>query len=241
MKNRRFGQLIGLTGLLIVATLSYFHFQDTPKEQAARQHLNDLLGQANADETPDAFGLPIAPPLNLSSPEQSPEQPPTPAPSSTPFPGPELLFGLPMPSTDIAIEETSQHYVLRVPLKKAEDSSSVKVEVTPHRIELSGKTGSEEEGESFSSSFMQTFTTSQEVLPDQVHRRTEQIDGKTELVITIPKKGNSAAPSLPDYAGINDEDFRYNQPQNPFVPPNVPANGADNNSSPLDTYMNRVF
>jgi hypothetical protein len=225
MRNRRFILIAGLTGLLIAAALFYFRFQDTPKELAARQHLNDLLGQANANE-----------PENNTGPA---ETEPSPAPMA---PEPDLFFGMPMPTTDIAIEETSDHYVLRIPLKKAEDSSDVKVDVTPHRIEVSGQTSSETAGQSASSSFMQAFTTNQEVLPNQVHRRTEQAEGKTELIITIPKKANSGTTAtLPDYAGINDDDLRPTPSQNELVPPNAPASGSDSNSNPLDTYMNRVF
>lgn len=213
MKNRRFILLAVLAGAL--AVLLYSVFQGTPQEVAARQHLNDLLGQASANEP-------------------QPEQEPFKLPESD-----HSLFGFPMPTTDITVEETSSNYVLRIPLASPEDSSAVKLNVTPHRIEVSGQTGSKTDGQSFSSSFMQAFSTSQEVLPDQVHRLTEQNGGKTELVITIPKKAGSEAKTIPDYPGLDDEPVNGPFPEEGGPPPLQPP--PENNGSPLDTFSNRVI
>jgi hypothetical protein len=222
MKNR--GLIPGSIFAGIVVILIYASFQEKPQEAVARQHLNDLLGQASPNEP-------------LSSPQQ-------------PLKLPEVdqsFFGFPMPTTDITVEETSSSYVLRIPLASAEDSSSVKLNVTPHRIEVSGQTGSKTEGQSFSSSFMQAFSTHQEVIPDQVHRMTEQNGNQTELVITIPKKSGGKTSTEQNYDGFepgsdpgSDNDESSPRPieeeGNPAIePPPV------NNGNPLDTYSNRFI
>lgn len=220
MRNRRLILIAGLIGLLTAATLLYFGFHDAPRELAARRHLNDLLGQANANE-----------------PEQEPGQEPEgfPAFPSLPPGNDNLFFGLPMPTTEVDVEETASSYVLRVPLASPEDSDSVKLNVNPHRIEVSGQTGSKEGSSSMTSSFMQSFSTSQEVLPDQVQRSTEQNGDRTELVITIPKKTSGEVLSTPnEYPELNDEPPREGSPPMLEPPP-------ENNGSPIDTFSNRVI
>jgi hypothetical protein len=214
MKSRGLILFILFAGIL--AILLYATFQEKPQEAAARQHLNNLLGQANADEPLSETQQP----LRLPEVDQS-------------------FFGFPVPATDITVEETPSSYVLRIPLASAEDSSSVKLNVTPHRIEVSGQTGSKTEGQSFSSSFMQAFSTNHEVMPDQVHRLTEQHGKQTELVITIPKKSGGKASTESNISGFKDDEF-VQQPieeeSSPAVePPPV------NNGNPLDTFSNRVI
>lgn len=215
MRNRRLILIAGLIGLLTAATLLYFGLHNAPRDLAARRHLNDLLGQANASE-----------------PEQEPEGFPA-------FPGPpegnDLFFGLPMPTTEVDVEETPSSYVLRVPLASPEASSAVKLNVTPHRIEVSGQTGSKEGGSSITSSFMQAFSTSEEVVPDQVQRATEQNGDQTELVITIPKKtSGEGRPTPNEYPELNDQPQREGGP--PMLEPPL-----DNNGNPLDTFSNRMI
>jgi hypothetical protein len=205
----------------ILAILLYVSFQENPQEAAARQHLNDLLGQANTDEplseTQEPFRLPEV--------DQS-------------------FFGFPMPATDIKVEETARSYVLRIPLASAEDSSSVKLDVTPHRIQVSGQTGSKTEGQSFSSSFMQAFSTNQEVIPDQVHRSMEQNGKQTELVITIPKKGGGSTgteSNFPNFgSGFNDNDSIQRPIEEEESDPAVESPSV-NKGNPLDTSSNRVI
>lgn len=216
MKRRRFNGLLIVASLLLLALL-FVSWRQSPQQVAARQHLNNLLGQADASEPPAEsrpFTAPALPDLGMN-----------------PF------SALPMPKTDVAVEETSSQYVLRVPLASPEDSGAVKLNVTPHRIEISGQSGGKENGSSFSASFMQAFTTSQEVLPDQVHRLTEKNGDKTELVITIPKKQGGTASSKGDLPDLDEDQA---QPiQTPVVPPANPS--QEGNPNPLDTFSNKVI
>lgn len=224
MRNRRAAGLYTLMGAALLLAVTLLWQGSSPNE--ARQHLDNLLGQANANgpeaepapETPTAPALPD--PLKLPEMENS-------------------IFGMPVPTTDIMVEETSSAYVLRVPLAKPEDSTAIKVEVSPHRIEVSGQTGSQSEGQTVSSSFMQTFSTSQEVVPGQVHRQTEQNGKQIELVITIPKKvGGEARSSEAEDSlqGPQSDPLSPDENPAPVLQPPLPPNDA-----PLDTFGNRMI
>ncbi|WP_373532991.1 hypothetical protein [Vampirovibrio sp.] len=218
MKSRGLILFSILAGML--AILLYASFQEKPQEAAARQHLNNLLGQASANEM-------------LPEPQESLKLPGV----------DQSFFGFPMPTTDITVEETSSKYVLRIPLAAAEDSSSVKLNVTPHRIEVSGQTGTKTDGQSFSSSFMQAFSTHQEVLPDQVHRMTEQNGDQTELVITIPKKGGSKTSAESGDGGFDHFDHQDEADERLIQPNDSPAIEPPpvHDGNPLDTYSNRFI
>ncbi len=230
MRNRRVAGLTVFTGaaLLLAVTLLW----QGSSSNDARQHLDNLLGQANANG-PEAEAAPEA--------EATPEAAAPSLPDPLKFPDLEnSIFGMPVSTTDIMVEETSSAYVLRVPLAKPEDSSAIKVEVSPHRIDVSGQTGSQSDGQTVSASFMQTFSTAHELVPGQLHRQTEQNDKQTELVITIPKKAGGEAKSPSDEDGLGEEESDPLSPdenQAPTLqPPPMPTN-----DSPLDTFSNRMI
>ncbi|WP_303672583.1 Hsp20/alpha crystallin family protein [Vampirovibrio chlorellavorus] len=225
MRNRRTAGLYVFTGAALL--LAVILLWQGASSNDARQHLDNLLGQASANG-PEGEAAPATPAPSLPDPLKFPDLE-------------NSIFGMPVPTTDIMVEETSSAYVLRVPLAKPEDSSAIKVEVTPHRIEVSGQTGSQSEGQTISSSFMQTFSTAQEVVPGQVYRQTEQNGKQTELVITIPKKVGGDAKSSAAEAGMGEgeEGTSLTPEENPapaLQPPPLPAN-----DSPLDTFSNRMI
>ncbi len=238
MRNRRLILVLSLTGFLVLTALMYLKFDAVSEETETRQKLNELLGEEQPlDRSNDAPEL--APLKSESAPATEAEPQAIKPEAGLPSPS-DLLFGFPTPQSDVGVEETSANYVIRVPLASEADSSSVKLNVTPHQIEISGQTGSQENGKSVQSSFMQTFTTSQEVLPDQVHRLTEKHGEQTELVITIPKKLSSKAPSLPEYPGLDDDGpAGAGNAQSQITPPSPPSDSG--NPNPLDTYSNRTF
>lgn len=173
MNTRRFPAWLPLAGLGTVLGLLVFlsgRWEQGAQQSAARNHLDTVLGQANGEAPPS-------------------DNPLSSGPAGFPEFNPPSVFNLGLPQTDsVTIEESPQRYVLRVPLAEAEDSGDVQLKVTPHHIEISGQTGRQGQGGHYRSSFMQAFTTPEEVMPDQVQRRTERREDKTELVITIPKK-----------------------------------------------------
>lgn len=214
--------LLGLlTGLLLIAALMVLVIRQATGEYSAREKLNHLLGQTqpewpeqqNSDETP-----PMPPPEMPALPENNG--------------GGGSFFGLPlpMPQAGVYVQETNESYILRIPLADPKDASSIKLNVTANRIEVSGQTGSKEDGASVSSSFMQAFTTSQELLPGQISRRTEQNGENTQIVITIPKKQATSGPG-DDYQTPGS---RNSQPDNNELPPEAPTN-------PLDGVENKVI
>lgn len=192
MSKRRKILLIGIAGMLALFSLLVIGLRHGSEDMAARQKLDNVLGQAEE-----------------SSPETSPftpyEPPAPPAPSTTPsappgFPGFPLTNPTAgMPDSGVDVQEYPTEYVLRIPLTNPADARNVKVNVTPHHIEVSGKIGRREQGVSFTSSFVQSFSTSQTVLPNKVTQKTEKNGAKTDLVITIPKAhgGPSNAAPLP--------------------------------------------
>lgn len=219
MSQRRKILLFILTGLILIPALVMFGTRQASSDNAARQKLDNLLGQTEP-EWP-----------NATEPQASPFPMETPAPDL-----PDLnsgsFFGLPlpMPQAGVDVQETQDSYILRIPLADPKDASSIRLNVTANRIEVSGQTGSKENGTTVTSSFMQAFTTSQEVLPGQITRKTEQNGENTAMVITIPKKqGGSDDPLLP--GGKDDE----SQPDNNNDLP------TDPNANPLDGVENKVI
>lgn len=176
--------LLGLIALLVVGSL--FFTRGDSHEQAARQKLDSVLGtdsnSGNLSELPPA---------------QNPGGPDSNAPMLPP--GWDLSNMFHMPDVGVQVQETPQAYTLRIPLADPKDESSVKLSVNPHHIEVSGQSGTQKDGASMTSSFMQSFTTASELLPDKISKKQEKKGSQTELVITIPKKnpGQSASPNRP--------------------------------------------
>lgn len=97
----------------------------------------------------------------------------------------------------IGMNETEKAYELRLPIDNPDDARNVSVEVSPHRVQVSGKRifRTPDGQQTGSSTFMQMFTTSAEVLPDKVTRIIENTDKGKQLVVTIPKKVPGQKPS----------------------------------------------
>jgi hypothetical protein len=201
MSKQRKILLTILAGTLALSIALMMGLQHKSHELAARDKLDSLLGQA--DETLPADNIPFTPyPSAPAAP--APSTPPsgsgTPNGSSQP---PGAGLGLPIlnpfaggiPDSGVDVQESPTAYVLRIPLLNAEDAHNVKANVTPHHIEISGNIGRREQNATYTSSFVQSFSTSQTVLPEKMTQKTVKSGDKTELVITIPKK-QSGQPSL---------------------------------------------
>jgi hypothetical protein len=182
-----------LASVFVVMSILWLLNRPSSTEATARHKLDNLLGQSST------------PPVLIP-------QPPEPR----RLPDFSKVFGLGMPETGVKIEETESNYTLRVPLADPNDATQVQLDVTPHRIAISGQTGRRDNGLSVTSSFMQSFSTSQEVLPDQISRKMEKHDEQTELVITIPKK--AGATSTPTAPSTKSDPQTPNQPASPELP-----------------------
>lgn len=193
------GLAIGFLILLVLAVLQF----SGSRERQARHTLDRMLEGADSapeQSLPDAAG----PPGNSPHAQRDQED-------GWSIPGfgghGGGLFDMPFSAlgdTGVEVRETPDRYILRVPVTKPGDADSIRLNVAPHRIEVSGQSGSGKEGAMVRSSFMQSFSTSDEVLPGAVQRRTEKRNDRTELVIIIPKKHagqgveNRQAESPPD-------------------------------------------
>ena len=110
------------------------------------------------------------------------------------------LFGqfnlAPQPAGGVSVQETDKAYELRVPVQNPEDAQNVSVQVDPHRIQISGKITyrSPDGHQTGSSSFMQMFPTTSEVLPEKVTRAVQGKGADQTLLVTIPKKYPGKAP-----------------------------------------------
>lgn len=182
--NSTLRMMLTLTALILIAGLQGCSW--TRHESSARQKLDNLLGQA-----PES--VPLAPIPQAEEAQRLPD-----------WFGKPSLFGLPMPKAGVNVQETAEAYILRVPVATPGDADQVQVNVTPDRVEVSGQTGSQQGNLRSSSSFIQSFTTSQPVVPQKMSRKIEKVGEQNELVITIPKSGASkagpqaASPALPD-------------------------------------------
>jgi hypothetical protein len=222
MSKRRKILLGLLAGLVLLSTLLLIAVWHTTGDMTARQTLDHVLGQSQPS-LPDLDDNTPLVPLEDTSPV-------------LPDDHGGSFFGLPLPipQASVKVQETADSYILRIPLADPKDASSIKLNVTPNRIEVSGQTGTKENGASVTSSFMQSFTTSQEVLPGQITRKTEPHGNNTDVVITIPKKQRGAT---------NDN----NNPAPEMQPDSTPALPQDNNDmppappNPLDGVENKVI
>lgn len=145
-------------------------------ESPARQKLDNLLGQTPEQSPPSVETAPVAPDW---------------------FNKPNFL-GFPIPEA-VNVQEMANAYILRIPVASPGDADQVKINVSPSRIEVSGQTGSKHGNSSSSSSFFQSFTTSQPVLPNKMTKNVEKKGEQSQLVITIPKdpQASRSAKSLP--------------------------------------------
>ncbi len=171
MSQRRSILLALLAGILLLV----FFSRQPEQMQDARRKLDNVLGPSSSEHLPD-LSQEAAPPRSLGN-----------------FFG----FNIPMPDTGVDVQETPTAYLLKVPLAQASDADSIRLQVRPHRIEITGQSGRRQGGASVSSSFMQSFTTRQEVLPGKVSRKTESHGDAQTLVITIPKKTPGTVSSPP--------------------------------------------
>ncbi len=201
MSLKRTFAIGSLTSVFVLVSLFWLFNRPNATETAARHKLDNLLSQSSA---PPSVFIP---------------QPPEPR----RLPDFSRLFGLGLPETGVKVEETATSYVLRVPLADPNDATQVQLDVTPNRIAISGQTGRRDNGLSVTSSFMQSFATSQEVLPDQISRATEKSGEQTELVITIPKKAD-ATPSAKTPSKSETE----TPTPSPELPPQLPKELLDN-------------
>jgi hypothetical protein len=184
MSKQRKILLIILAGVIVITLGLIMGLRQGSHELAARHKIDSLLGQANDDVFPEDTS-PFTP---YSA---APATPPSPNSTASP-----LLAGI--PDSGVDVQESSTAYVIRIPLLTAEDARNVKVNVTPHHIELSGNIGRQQQNVIYSSSFVQSFSTSQTVLPEKMTQKTYKIGSQAELVITIPKKqGNQPNLSPP--------------------------------------------
>jgi len=183
--------------VLSLLALVWTHHGDEASEMAARQKLDNVLG-------PNDENLP-GPDINPFAKDFSPHEPVSPPAAKTPSENGPILPGFPnipglatlpnplggMLDNGVDVKESAEAYVIKVPINNPDDARNVKVNVETHHIEVSGQTGHQENGASFSSSFMQSFSTSQALLPEKMTQKTEKKGNRTELVITIPKKERS--------------------------------------------------
>lgn len=201
MKRRRLIPIALTVIVLMAALLTFTNLNTHQVEHQARQKLDSLLGQQTQpplplEEEPERFPpqgfQPVMPNRDNQEMESSNELDL----SNGQLPGLPFLI----PKTSVDVQESPDQYTLRVPLAAAEDAHEIRLQVEPHHVEISGKTGTRHEGAMMTTSFMQSFSTSEELLPDKVRKKTEQHDDLTEMVIIIPKKRsgqvkNSSQPS----------------------------------------------
>jgi hypothetical protein len=191
--------MLTLAALILMTGLLALNW--THHESSARQKLDNLLGK-----TPEP--LPLA--------EEAQALPDW-------FDKPNL-FGFSLPKTGVRVQETAEAYILRVPVATPGDADQVQVNVSPGRIEVSGQTGSQHGNMRSSSSFFQSFTTSQPVLPQKMSKKVEKNGEQNELVITIPKSGQAnkmepqaTSPAPPDLSPSRERQLQEElERDNPF-------------------------
>ncbi len=198
MKPLRILPALTLTFCLVIS-LAACGLPSVEKDNQAKQKLDQLLGDsANPplDQNQDALepkdnapsGKPLAPRSNAPGAAQSDseeEEGPLTLPFAKAFPS--WLDSVPgLSQVNIDVAETSQAYEVRVPIEHPEDARDVQVNVTPHRIEISGQVhyGKPDSGFQGTSSFMKSFNPGVEVLPSKVQRQVKQ----NTLLVIIPKK-----------------------------------------------------
>jgi hypothetical protein len=233
MHNRRTILLLSLIGLLTLGGVLFWVSHAHRENRIARERLDQLLAQRPNELTdpmlrPQQPGFPETPDINAG-------------PQPDPLNEAQRLFNgmqIPMPNTGVMVQETEDRYILRIPIAEAEDADSVVANVGPNHIEVSGQTGTKRNDTSITSSFMQSFNTTQEVMPDKVSRTLERKDNQMELVITIPKKHPGMAPSHPQTFSEEPDANAWSSPADDSnaTPDNAPPknDSPEFNPGPLD-------
>jgi HSP20 family molecular chaperone IbpA len=187
-----------ILGLILLGLLGWmFRGLQNCQAQQARTRIEQSLGNPSPQSLPQESPLSEFP---SPSPDllQDPERSPMGFPSMPANPFSELDSELGIDADGVKINEDADAYRIDVPLANKADANEVQVKVSPHHIEVSGQTGSSPKsqsgpGLSFTTSFMQSLDTSQEVLPQKVKRDLIERNGQSVLHVTIPKKSKSAA------------------------------------------------
>jgi hypothetical protein len=192
MSKRRKVLLVLAAGVMALFAFLLLGWRHGSEDLAARQKLDNLLGQADEQPLP-----PVSPfiPDERPAPLASAPPPEPPGFLGLPIPNPMSMSGI--PDSGVEVQESPTGYVLRIPLTNPAEARNVKVNVSANHIEVSGKIGRQEQGVSFTSSFVQSFSTSQPVLPNKVTQKTEKNGAKTELVIRIPKQSTGSSNIAP--------------------------------------------
>ena len=199
MNKRRKILLIVIAGAIALFAFLLNGLRHGSTDLAARQKLDQALGpegslENNAEASPFTPDRPANPPAEDPLDNQLATAPP--GFMGLPIPNP-MSMSPGVPDSGVDVQEYPGEYVVRIPLTTAADAHNVKVNVTPHHIELSGKIGRREQGVSFTSSFVQSFSTSQTVLPEKMTQKTIKNGDKLELVVTIPKQHTGQANASP--------------------------------------------
>jgi hypothetical protein len=221
-----------ILGLLLVGLLGWLlHSLQDCQSQQARSRIEQSLG--NSSNPAKDLGSEMPSPDLLDDPERlsTPSPPETRAPNLFgEFSGEDgfpPLSGL--ASESAQMEEMADSYRLRVPLADKKDASQVHLNVTAHHIEISGQAGTAPKpgaapGFSMTSSFMQSLDTSQEILPQKVHREVVERDGRIMLMITIPK-----AHTLQSKGTVSTPSHHENEPDFPTSPMPRPSSIPSDN------------
>lgn len=188
---------------------------------AARERVAQALGLPNALNDP-----------TLSRPLQ--QQPELPESSELPFGQPGQAFdglssALGSSDNGVSVEETETAYQVHIPLAEASDASKVTVNVAAHHVQVSGQTGVHQRDTTITTTFMQSFSTSQEVLPEKVSRQIVKNGAQLELLVTVPKKqpGGGTAPAP---MSENESDAPAVEGMNPALLPYPPESDRSGNS-----------
>jgi HSP20 family molecular chaperone IbpA len=206
-------------------------YKQLTSQNTARQTLDHMLGDAGA--TP--FSMQPAPqgpqtslpPKNQLSPDQLDQQADQDFDSlfrqlSKQMDAPLLADGWQGHTTfqipQVQVHETEKAYELLIPLSNPADDKNIHIQVKPNHIDVSGEftlTSPDGKQSLGTSSFMKSFTPSQIVIPEQMHK---DINGKT-LIVTIPKKtpGFIGQPNVLPPVQPNAQDAKRTKP----LPPDI--------------------
>ncbi|MEB3286516.1 MAG: hypothetical protein VKJ04_03325 [Vampirovibrionales bacterium] len=184
--SQRFWLSLLLSTCLIISSGCQANPLQNQKEKAAEDKLNQILGEKPPED--------LAPLSPTPSPEQMPDTETLDSPSpfgALPNWAQKMLPGQP----NIKVEEAREFYRVFITLENPKDANSVKLNVMPHQIQISGQSSFGKEGMQGSSSFFKSFSTQSELLSEQVKREDmpSQENKPHQLVFLIPKK----APSEP--------------------------------------------
>ncbi len=100
---------------------------------------------------------------------------------------------------DVQVEETREAYIVKIPIKQPEDARQVKVEASPHRIQVSGKKPlTAGNGQVIgSTSFFRSYTPQVEIQPKSLKRTVQGHFLKVMLLKKTPSHP-TATPQGPE-------------------------------------------